>query len=113
MPTKHGGRVAKNFATSARFNCLRIKTAPRLLTPCTWKTCLARSIPTVVTSIADAPTHFEWSMTLPLWHTDAVTGWGRPSIGYDKSYLTNSELRAVERGFGGKAEPRGRTAEKR
>lgn len=25
------------------------------------------------------PFPFEWSMTLPLWHTDAVYGWGRPS----------------------------------
>jgi hypothetical protein len=25
------------------------------------------------------PFLFEWSMTLPLWHIDAVIGWGRPS----------------------------------
>jgi len=55
---------------------LRIRTLPRLVTPCTWNTCLARSIPTVVTSIVDAPARCEWSMTLPLWHIDAVKGWG-------------------------------------
>ncbi|CAG9183904.1 hypothetical protein LMG23992_05103 [Cupriavidus laharis] len=25
------------------------------------------------------PFRFEWLVTLPLWHIDAVTGWGRPS----------------------------------
>src|SRR5262245_501376 len=53
MPTKHGGRALKNASTADRCS-FRCNTAlPAASTPCSWKTRLAMSKPTVVISMAD------------------------------------------------------------
>ena len=53
MPTRQGGSLAKKASTSARPSLRRTTARPPASTPCTWKTRLARSRPTVVISMAD------------------------------------------------------------
>src|SRR4051794_36570357 len=50
---KQRGSLLKNARTCARRSCLRTTVAPSASTPCTWKTCFAKSSPTVVISPMD------------------------------------------------------------
>jgi hypothetical protein len=43
------------------------------------------------------PFRFEWLVTLPLWHIDAVVGWGRPSIAYADAALAPGDRAQRER----------------
>src|ERR1017187_2063047 len=57
MPITHGAKLAKNTPTCARRSCLRSTAFPRSSIPCTWNTFFAKSIPTVVIFMLDAPIH--------------------------------------------------------
>jgi hypothetical protein len=71
MPMTQGGRFAKNTATGAQRSCLRRTALPRSSTPWSWKMFLAKSIPTVVIFIVDAPIqlsgnqHFHFGTSMP------------------------------------------------
>src|SRR5262245_12091723 len=52
-PTRQGGSRLKHARTCARRSCLRRTVAPSASTPCTLKTCFAKSNPIVVTSSMD------------------------------------------------------------
>ena len=60
MPIRHGGRFAKNAAIWSRRSCLRSTALATLIDPCTWNTFFARSMPTVVIFMVDAPFRFKW-----------------------------------------------------
>src|SRR5215469_5878730 len=73
MPTKQGGRALKNASTSDRCS-FRCNTAlPAASTPCSWKTRLAMSKPTVVISMVDG-SFSSLHSTARAWHIDAVRG---------------------------------------
>src|SRR6516225_9079056 len=55
MPTKQGGRALKNASTSDRCSFRRNTVLPAASTPCSWKTRLAMSKPTVVIFMVEAP----------------------------------------------------------
>src|SRR6516164_48995 len=55
MPTKQGGRALKNASTSDRCRFRRNTALPAASTPCSWKTRLAMSKPTVVIFMVEAP----------------------------------------------------------
>src|SRR6516162_4841195 len=73
MPTKHGGRALKNASTSDRCSFRRNTTLPAASTPCSWKTRLAMSKPTVVISMVDG-SFSSLDSTARAWHSDAVRG---------------------------------------
>src|SRR6516165_1678309 len=73
MPTKQGGRALKNASTSDRCSFRRNTALPAASTPCSWRTRLAMSKPTVVISIVDGSFSLLHS-TARVWHIDAVRG---------------------------------------
>src|SRR6516162_2409480 len=73
MPTKQDGRALKNASTSDRCNFRRNTALPAASTPCSWKTRLAMSKPTVVISIVDG-SFSSLHSTARAWHIDAVRG---------------------------------------
>src|SRR6516162_9213676 len=73
MPTKQGGRALKNASTSDRCSFRRKTALPAASTPCSWKTRLAMSKPTVVISIVDGSFN-SLLLTARAWHIDAVRG---------------------------------------
>src|SRR5215470_15707473 len=73
MPTKQGGRALKNASTSDRCSFRRNTALPAASTPCSWKTRLAMSKPTVVISIVDG-SFSSLHSTARAWHSDAVRG---------------------------------------
>src|ERR1700687_3460469 len=80
MPIRHGSSLAKNDATWARLSCFLNAVLPRSSTPCIWIRFFAKSTPTVVTFIADAPLDQVVNPQFPLWHIDAVSSGGVHSI---------------------------------
>src|SRR5215471_2146530 len=72
-PTKQGGRALKNASTSDRCSFRRNTVLPAASTPCSWKTRLAISKPTVVISIVDG-SFSSLHSTARAWHIDAVRG---------------------------------------
>src|SRR5829696_2203327 len=75
---RQDGSFAKNGITCARLSARRTITSPLRLTGCTWKTFLARSMPTVVISIVVAPS--SCCVTAPLWRCDAGSGSHPPHL---------------------------------
>src|SRR5215467_3522808 len=73
MPTKQGGRALKNASTSDRCSFRRNTALPAASTPCSWKTRLAMSKPTVVISMVDG-SFSSLHSTARAWHIDAVRG---------------------------------------
>src|SRR6516165_1233072 len=73
MPTKQGGRALKNASTSDRCSFRHNTALPAASTPCSWKTRLAMSKPTVVISIVDGSFN-SLLLTARAWHIDAVRG---------------------------------------
>src|SRR5262249_55706574 len=73
MPTKQGGRSLKNASTSDRCSFRRNTALPAASTPCSWKTRLAMSKPTVVISMVDG-SFSSLHSTARAWHSDAVRG---------------------------------------
>src|ERR1700741_4290180 len=73
MPTKQGGKALKNASTSDRCSFRRNTALPAASTPCSWKTRLAMSKPTVVISIVDG-SFCSLHSTARAWHIDAVRG---------------------------------------
>src|ERR1700740_1256762 len=73
MPTKQGGKALKNASTSDRCSFRRNTALPAASTPCSWKTRLAMSKPTVVISIVDGSFN-SLLLTARAWHIDAVRG---------------------------------------
>src|SRR6516225_10689097 len=73
MPTKQGGRALKNASTSDRCSFRRNTALPAASTPCSWKTRLAMSKPTVVISMVDG-SFSSLHPTARAWHIDAVRG---------------------------------------
>src|SRR5215472_6260739 len=73
MPTKQGGRALKNASTSDRCSFRRNTALPAASTPCSWKTRLAMSKPTVVISMVDG-SFCSLHSTARAWHIDAVRG---------------------------------------
>src|SRR5215203_242755 len=75
---RQDGSFAKNGITCARLSARRTITSPLRLTACTWKTFLARSMPTVVISIVVAPS--SWCVTAPPWRCNAGSGSHPPHL---------------------------------
>src|ERR1700745_2784324 len=73
MPTKQGGKALKNASTSDRCSFRRNTALPAAATPCSWKTRLAMSKPTVVISMVDG-SFSSLHSTARAWHIDAVRG---------------------------------------
>src|SRR6516164_304275 len=73
MPTKQGGRALKNASTSDRCSFRRNTALPAASTPCSWKTRLAMSKPTVVIFMVDG-SFSSLHSTARAWHIDAVRG---------------------------------------
>src|SRR5215471_2753385 len=73
MPTKQGGRALKNASTSDRCSFRRNTALPAASIPCSWKTRLAMSKPTVVISMVDG-SFSSLHSTARAWHIDAVRG---------------------------------------
>src|SRR6516225_4251249 len=73
MPTKQGGRALKNASTSDRCRFRRNTVLPAASTPCSWKTRLAMSKPTVVIFMVDG-SFSSLHSTARAWHIDAVRG---------------------------------------
>src|SRR6516225_8141699 len=73
MPTKQGDRALKNASTSGRCSFRRNTALPAASTPCSWKTRLAMSKPTVVISMVDG-SFSSLHSTARAWHIDAVRG---------------------------------------
>ena len=71
MPIRQGGKLAKNLDTCSRRSRFRSTAFPRSSIPCTCMTFFARSIPTVVIFITDAPIrlsgnqHFHFGTSMP------------------------------------------------
>src|SRR6516164_9488015 len=73
MPTKQDGRALKNASTSDRCSFRRNTALPAASTPCSWKTRLAMSKPTVVIFMVDG-SFSSLHSTARAWHIDAVRG---------------------------------------
>src|SRR6516225_6913217 len=73
MPTKQGGRALKKASTSDRCSFRRNTALPAASTPCSWKTRLAMSKPTVVIFMVDG-SFSSLHSTARAWHIDAVRG---------------------------------------
>src|SRR5215469_9982620 len=67
MPTKQGGRALKNASTSDRCSFRRNTALPAASIPCSWKTRLAMSKPTVVISMVDG-SFSSLHSTARVWH---------------------------------------------
>ena len=70
MPIRHGGILLKNSSIWWRLSCFLSTAFPRSSTPWTWKTFFAKSMPTVVIFMVDAPAPLKWLASAPtLAHT--------------------------------------------
>src|SRR3954454_17477878 len=80
IPTRQRGSFQKNASNCARRSCSRTTVAPSASTPCTWKTCFAKSNPTVVISPMDGSLFAGCFEQPALWHLDAARGPSTPSF---------------------------------
>ena len=68
-PDQAGRQVGKELQHLAALQLLAQHRFAALITPWTWNTLFARSIPTVVIFMADAPSRLSGRIALPLWRT--------------------------------------------
>src|SRR6516165_2745210 len=94
MPTKQGGRALKNASTSDRCSFRHNTALPAASTPCSWKTRLAMSKPTVVISIVDGSFN-SLLLTARAWHIDAVRGRPPHQMGFILSWIRHTATLAM------------------